>query len=77
MAKRTIKLSKEQRDAIAYRDGMAMVLAAAGSGKTWVIERRTLALVTERADHHGTGTECRINCLVLHDRDYMIEDRDV
>jgi DNA helicase II / ATP-dependent DNA helicase PcrA len=52
MAKRKNKLSKEQRNAIAYRDGMAVVLAAAGSGKTRVIERRTLALLTE---HVGAG----------------------
>lgn len=50
MAKRRIKLSKEQQKAVSHRDGHAMVLSAAGSGKTRVIEQRALKLIAEGHD---------------------------
>ena len=33
-----------------------------------------ILLVTESTDHHGARAECRIDCLILHDRDIVAEE---
>lgn len=42
-----LKLSKEQQDVVAYRDGDLQVIACAGSGKTESISRRIAALIND------------------------------
>jgi len=47
VAKRSIRLGNEQEAAVAFREGTAVVLSGAGSGKTLVIEQRAMALLDE------------------------------
>ena len=45
-----MRLSKEQKEVIAYRCGDLQVIACAGSGKTESISRRVAALINEGAE---------------------------
>lgn len=45
-----MRLSKEQKEVVAYRGGDLQVIACAGSGKTESISRRVAALINEGAE---------------------------
>ena len=45
--------SKEQKSAIHFKDGPALVLAGPGSGKTTVIVNRIISLIKEHSVYKG------------------------